>query len=259
MPKQYQWRTAMLIYSGGYPGEDANVDPEDTGWRTTDVMSGSSSAKYYYRDSDAGTNDISSKVTIDITESWTASINNRNQLTIVVSTTINSIVRDDIRGNIPSTTLGRNIFIRREEGGANIWTASNDPIYYAHTILGSPLDLGTQTFVLEPGGGNTKSSIYIRNNTVGHDYDPIPSGFVDAMGAGTEFMNILPADYRPGKILNNSSAWLSHNRSGGAANIRGNNGWIEMRTVGGGEYSDNSPFIRHTSGWKNMREIGLDS
>ena len=52
MSKQYNWRLASQIISGGYAGEDTGVIPPDTGWRTTDVMSGSSSAEYYFRDSD---------------------------------------------------------------------------------------------------------------------------------------------------------------------------------------------------------------
>ena len=77
----------------------------------------------------------------------------------------------------------------------------------------------------------------------------------DEFALGILVTNPNPPDYRPG-ATRASSQWLSHNRSGGAANIYTGNAWRTMRTLDGGVSSDNPPLIRHASGWKNMRKIG---
>lgn len=256
MAKQYKWRTTMSVLSGGYQGEWVGIDPPDTGWRTTDSTSGSSTATYYYRDSASGDNNNSSRVAISVTENWTANIDSRNNLTITTTTTINNIVRDDLRGTVPAGTI-YNIFIRRTSGGPNIWSVSGDPANYAHTILGSPLVVGTYTFTLAPGENNTQASLFVRNNYTGHDNDGYGSAYVDAMQMGTEFMNILPADYRPGAILDSGNVWQSHNRDAGEAHVLGSGGtWIEMRTIGGGVEKGNPPSIRKNDSWVNQLEIG---
>lgn len=63
-------------------------------------------------------------------------------------------------------------------------------------------------------------------------------------------------DYRPGAIYN--GGWLSHNRSGGAANIYNGSSWVEMRTIDGGVGTTNPPSIYNGSSWVNMRKIGQE-
>lgn len=256
MSKQYNWRLASQIISGGYAGEDTGVIPPDTGWRTTDVMSGSSSAEYYFRDSDYSSNANSSRVVVGITESWTASIDSRNNLTITLTTQITGVRRDDVQG---SPGVGqRNMFIRREAGGTVLWSVRNDPIATVHTILSNPITLDSYTFTLAPGQNLSRGSVHFRNVVTGYPDDtPVPSPYVDEMWIGTEFRNPLPADYRPGKVWN-GSAWMSHNRDAGAANVRTSSAWQEMRTIGGGEDQGNPPTIRHSSAWYNMRLTGQE-
>lgn len=259
MDKNYQWRTTMRLVSGGYAGEEVGIDPKDTGWRTASSASGSSRAKYYFRDSNNATNENSSRVVIDISDRWTAEIDAKNNLVINVTTTVNSIVRDDIRGYIPANALGRDIALKRVQGGATLWSVTADPIHYAHTILGNPVEIGTSTFTLAPGEDASQSSLYVRNSTQGHSGDPLPSEYVDAIKMGAEFKNILPADYRPGAILNTSGVWLSHNRNGGEIHVLGADGkWHEERTVAGLEEHDNPPSIRYKDSWYNQRLIGKE-
>lgn len=257
MAKQYEWRLSTNIISGGYVGEETGVNPPDTGWRTTDIMSGSSTAEYYYRDSDTGDNANSSRVVVSIVDSWTASINNKNYLTVTLTTQITSIRRDDIRGN--PGTAGRNIFIRRSASSAVLYQVSNDPVNTAHTILGTPITLDTLTFTLEPGQNRARNSVYLRNNTIGHDSDPVPSVYVDELWVGTEFRNPLPRDYIPGKTWD-STNWLSHNRDiNGHAKFYNGSAWSDdMRTIDGATGQGDPPTIRHSSAWYNMREIGLE-
>lgn len=264
MAKNYQWKTDATIISGGYVGEETGIISGSTDWHTTDVLTGSTSAQYYFRDSDSGQNANSSRVVVDISESWVASINNQNYLTVTLTTTINSIVRDDIRGTPGS--LGRSFFIRREEGGAVIWSLSNDPIDYAHTILGSPLTLDSYSFTLAPGENLSRGSVYFRANTQGHDGDTPPSIYIDLMWLGTQFRNILPKDYRPGAALDtNTSVWKSHNRTNGACHVLSNVGnmtWQECRTVDGDSGGQgNPPLILHAANansWYNQKRLGKE-
>lgn len=253
MAKYYDWRLSSEIISGGYIGEETGVIPPDTGWRSTDVMSGSSSAEYYFRDSDYGQNQNSSRVVVSITETWEASIDDENYLTVSLKTTINSIRRDDIRGTPGS--VGRNMKARRQDGGAVIWSVNNDPIATAHTILGSPIVLDDYTFTLPPGESLSRGSVFFRNNTVGHDDDPIPSAYVDLMWLGTEFRNPLPKDYRPGERKING-IWQSHNRDGGVSDRIG---YGTMRTLAGGVGTGNPPSIKTNDIWYNQKKIGANA
>lgn len=258
MAKQYQWRTASAIISGGYQGEETGVINGNQDWTTTETMSGSTTEEYFYRDSNVPNNANSSRVVVSITENWTASINSRNYLTVTLSTIVNSIRRDDIRG--APGAIGRNIFIRREDGGSVLWSTSNDSINTAHTILSTPIVLDDYSFTLAPGENLERGSIFFRNNVPGYDNVPVPppNENVDLMWLGTAFRNILPKDYRPGKVWNGSD-WMSHNRGSGASNIRGNSSnWIEMRTNDGASGQDNPPYMRHQSVWYNMRQIGTE-
>lgn len=250
MPKQYQWST-RTDYSSDTP-LSWGVIPNDTSWHTENAGSGSATASYYFRDSNTPpyTDPISSRVITSVTNSWTTSIDNNNVLTINLQTTINSIARDDVRGS-DYATPGRVIDVYNSNGAKIFGPYTDTSINTAHSISGV-ISVGATTIILQPGEDAALSALRIHNQTVGMaSYDDI--------GVGVRFRNILPADYRPGKVLDNNGVWQSHDRSAGMSKIRGTNGWIEMRTVGGGEYSDNPPLIRHTSGWKNMRKIGNDS
>ena len=273
MAKEYQWKADTGIVSGGYPNEEYGVDPNDTSWHTTSALSGSTSRYYFYRDSSTSQNSNSSKVRVYIDESWTASIDSRNNLTIVLTTTISQIVRGEINGN-PWTSpyaRNRNIYIRRSQGGSNVWSIGNDPIDSAHTILASPgVTLSTYTFTLAPGEGLTRSSLYYISTVPGHESDPLPNIYTDVFTMGTTFKNILPADYRPGAILKSAQqyepnpsdgAYYSHNRSAGACHILATDGgstWTEMRTIGAPTDMGDPPAVLHDDKWYNQLLIGKE-
>lgn len=255
--KNYQWKTDAVIISGGYPGEETGVISGSTDWNTTSALSGSTSAQYFFRDSDISQNANSSRVVVDISETWTASINNRNYLTVTLSTIINSIVRDDIRGTPGS--LGRSFFIRRENGGTLIWSLQNDPISYAHTILGTPLVLDAYTFTLAPGENLSRGSVYFRANVQGHDGDVPPSAYIDLMWLGTQFRNILPKETIPHAVLGPNGQWLSHNRDGGDLRLYNNGRWSDnLPNIGGGEDYGDPPSVMKDNKWLNARLIGRD-
>ena len=257
--KQYQWKTASEIISGGYPGEEYGVVGTTPDWTTTDATTGSTSATYYLTDSNSQDNANSSQVFVDITESWTASVDNRNNLTITLTTTVNRIYRDNIRGNpMLGSNATREFYLRREAGGPLLWSLMNDSIATAHTLMGSPLVLDQYTFTLAPGGNLERGSVYFRGNTNGHGDDPVPSFYVDEMWLGTYFRNILPADYVPGAAKDGNGVWLSHNRTNGDARILQNGSWVEMRTIGAPTDKGNPPSLYHDGAWFNQALIGRE-
>lgn len=257
--QQYKYQAVTRLISGGYPGEEVNTIPANARVITTSALSGKQTYQYFYRDSASLSNANSSRVVLRITDSWTAEFASDNSVTIRVSTTIDSIRRDDIRGNPGAGgTPYRNIYLRLSETGSNIVSFRNDDINTAHTILSSPRSLGANTFVLKPGANVSRSAAYVYNYVPGHESDPLPSIYADALGVGTYFTNPMPPDYRPGAVWGGST-WLSHNRNGGARDIYTGSGWKTMRTENGGVGTGNPPSIVHGNGtWKNMRKIGKE-
>lgn len=268
MAKKYDWRTYLTIASGGYPGETIGVIPDNTSWVSTDSTSGSATAQYFYRDSSSGENANSSRVVISVTDEWTASIDQRNFLHITVSTTIHSIVRDDIVGSpIGGGAYNVNMFLRRGENGALLWSKMDDNIAQAHNILSTPLNIGTYSFVLEPGENKTQSTIWWRNNAVNHDSDPIPNVYTDILHMGVEFRNPLPANYRPGATLKGENeygpttgVWVTHNDRNAGCHVLAdvnNMTWKEMRTsVGIGNPPSILTADDDPNSWENQLELG---
>lgn len=253
MAKKFAYRAQMNILQGGYPGEDTGVSPADSSWHETDTLTGSSTHTYYYRDSGCGNDSNSSRVDVSITDSWTCSIDSRNNLTVAVHSVVNSIVRGDIRGNPNACgTIMVRIHLKRERNGADVAVYPNDHEWMNMAFTGtiaSNVDLGTYTFTLAPGQELSRGTLYLYNDAqVGYD---------DEFEMGISFKNILPADYRPGAILSNGQ-WLSHNRNVGEAHTLGNGSWIEMRTNGGGTEKGNPPSINKNNSWVNQLEIGKE-
>lgn len=268
--KNYQWTAAMTVESGGYNGELITIEqngavlfsgsvshPPQTfnlPWTTTSSDTGSSTYTYTYRDSDTMNNNNSTKVAITVRDEWTVSIDNRNYMTVTVHTTMVSAVRTRIGS--PSNA-NRHLWMRRSSSGRDY---NPFPLIdngsTAHTIA-SNVDMGTYSFTLAPGENAQRSTIWWRNTIVGHESQRIPNIYTDIFGIGIHFKNILPKDYRPGKIWTGSD-WYSHNRSTGWDGVWDGTTFKEMRTTDGGSGSDNPPYIRHESGNKNQRLIGQD-
>lgn len=243
----------MEILQGGYPGENPGVVPPDSDWHTTDQLTGSSTHTYYYNDSGCGNNNNSSLVEVNITDSWTASFDSRNNLTMSVHTVVNSIVRSAYSGNPNACgTILVRIHLKRESGGSDVAvypSADGWMNMASYGTIASGVDLGTYTFTLAPGQELSRGTLYL--------YNDAQTGYDDEFEMGIFFKNIMPADYRPGAILSNNQ-WLSHNRSVGEAHVLGNGSWIEMRTDGGGVEKGNPPSINKNNSWVNQLEIGKE-
>ena len=256
MAQGLQYKENLTLISGGYSGEGTGSNGVVQNWTDTTGDSGSSTVTYYYHDSAQMNDNNSTLVEVTITDSWTATRDNRNYYHITVNTVINSIVRTKI-GNPSAYSVY--MFARRNASGSNIWTSGGCVNAAASGTNATNVNMGTTTIDLPPGqSAVAHGTVYFRSNTCGHNNANPPSIYVDEFWLGVNFRNTLPPDYRPGKTWIGSN-WVSHNRSGGAANIRnGSNSWVEMRTSDGGVGTTNPPYIRHTDAWKNMRETGLE-
>lgn len=259
MAKNFKWRTTFIYKNSLDPNYHLSYgavpNTYDT-WQTAEIgSSGSNTTTYFYRDSNtmyAGewVDTISSRVAYSVTQSWTTSVDSRNNLTVSVTTVVNSVVRDDVRGN-DQNTPGRNINVYREDGGSAYISTTDNLVATAHTISGS-VSLGTYTFTLAPGQDLTRNTLYIHNQTVG-------SGAFDDIWAGVQFQNPLPAETIPGAVYDGSSKWLSHNRAGGDLRIWNGSRWTDnLANIDGGAGVGDPPSLYHDSKWYNQRTFGFE-
>lgn len=253
--KVYKWK-ADTTYQSDTSLSYGVIPTSHTGWQTTQPGQQSGAWSYWYRDANvavggAYTDANSSRVVVSLNESWAASIDNRNNLTIVLTTTINSVVRDDLQGsNIDSP--GRNISIYREPGGSAILSLTDTQLASAHTIWSGPMTLDQFTFTLAPGESLQRSSLYLHNQAIGlSSYDEIWFGVL--------FLNDLPAVAVPHAVLGNNGKWLSHNRTGGDLRIRNSSRWTDnLENTDWGEGYGDPPSVRKNNKWLNARVIGYE-
>ena len=267
MVKKYNWKAATQ-YNSTTTLSYGVIPSSSSDWQEGNVgTSGSGTWQYWYRDANVAsggqyTDANSSRVVVTVTQTWNTSIDQRNYLTVTVNTTIDSIVRDDLRGTNQNTP-GRNITIYEEQGGAAVLSATDNQVAVAHTIYQGPLTLQPEVFILPPGENATRTTLFLHNQTVGY-----PS--YDDIWVGVQFRNPLPADYRPGATLLSSEqygpvsdgVWMCHNRRDKAAHVLAdvdNMVWQEMRTTGYPDGQGNPPLLLRAdndSSWYNMAEIG---
>lgn len=270
--KNYQWTAAITVESGGYNGELISIEQNGTEifsgsvntsqvpktfnipWTTTTSETGSSTYTYTYRDSDVSNNNISTKVALTVEDSWTVSIDNRNYMTVTVTTRLVSAVRTKIGS--PSN-INRHLWMRRSKNGTDFNPFPLiDNASTAHTIA-SNVNMGSYTFTLAPGQNQQNATIWWRNTSVGYESWSIPNIYTDILRIGIHFKNILPQDYRPGMIWDGSN-WMSHNRSTGWDGVWDGTTFKEMRTENGGVGTDNPPYINNGVNWVNQQEIGQE-
>lgn len=248
-------RTTLSIISGGYAGEGVGGVGGYSDW-TSIPSGGNISVGYFFHDSEVASDSNSSRVITYIEDSWTYTVDDSNYAHVTLTTRITSMRRDQVNVTTPNPTL-RNIRIWDRKGGVLLFEKIGDAINSEHTLISSPITVEVKNFTIAPGGHTSvDESIYMKAATQGHESDPVPSQFVDELALGIEFLNDLPVDYRPGMIYNGSE-WLSHNRSGGAADIyTSGTSRTTMRTLNGGSGEGNPPLMRNSSGWKNQRKVG---
>ena len=260
MAKQYKWKTSFAYQNTLDPNNHLSygaIPNTYDSWQTaTTGEAGSNTTTYFYRDSNTTylgewVDSISSRVAFNVTQTWTTSVDSHNNLTVSVSTVINSVVRDDIRGT-DQNTPGRNINVYKQEGGTAYISVTDNQVATAHSISGS-VDLGTYTFTLAPGQNLTRNTLYIHNQTVG-------SGSYDDIWAGVQFMNPLPKETIPHAVRGGSDSWLSHNRTGGDLRIWNGTRWTNnlANTDGGTGYGD-IPSVFKNSKWLNARTFGKET
>lgn len=248
-----QARNWLTIFSGGYPGEETGGSGAYNDW--TDVpLSGSTTATYYYRDSDSASNSNSILVHVTVTDQWSSIINNDNSIIVSTVTTIDKIEKVSITGNPGSTPRDIGIKQQASDGG---WLYFFDNTPMSLHVVASNLGIGARTSIINPSTEWGQNTVYFRSAVNGHIDDPTPSIYVDEMGMGLTFRNILPPDYRPGQRKIGGS-WYSHNRAVGVCNRKVAGVWTEMRTYNGGVGTDNPPKIKTNGTWYNQKKIGQE-
>lgn len=250
-----QYKENLSIISGGYPNEGIGSNGVTQDWTETPGDSGTSVVKYWYHDSALTSDANSTLVEVTITDTWTATKDPDNTYHVTVHSILNSIVRSVVGSPAP---LSASIFVRRYAGGPNIWTSGGCIDAAAAGSYATDVDLGTFTIDLPPGQETTThGTVYYRSNICGYDSETPPSIYVDEYWVGINFRNTLPPDYRPWSTWNGSN-WLSHNRNAGWSGIWDGSTFKEERTLNGGVGTDNSPYIRYDSEWKNARKTGQE-
>lgn len=256
MPKYYKWK-ADTTYRSTTTLSYGVIPTDHTGWQSEAPGAQSGAWSYWYRDANVmvggSYNDAnSSRVLVSLSETWNASIDNRNNLTVTLRTTINSIVRDDLRGTNQNTP-GRQIDIYRDQSESPILTFTDTQVATAHTIFSGPQTLDDLTFTLAPGESLQRSSLYLHNQVIGMaSYDEIWFGVL--------FLNDLPAEAIPHAVLGANGEWLSHNRPNGDLRIRTSSRWTDnlANTDWGTGYGD-PPSVRKENKWLNARVFGKES
>lgn len=279
MAKQYKWRAYTrfdIPPDPNYHMTHGVTPPDQQSWQTEDIgtQHGSRQWSYWYHDAnppggvippEGYTDNNASRVVISITQEWNTQVDSNNNLIVTIGTVIDSIVRNDISGQI-SNTPGRYINLYKQEGGQAILSLTDLQVATNHTIYQGPLDLGTETFTIAPGHDYQRSSLYLHNQSIG-------SSSYDDLWVGVQFMNPLPKDYRPGASLKGDNEygaivngiWRSHNRTNGACHVLSNVEnvtWQECRTVNGDSGGQGNPPLILTAddanSWYNQKKIGLE-
>lgn len=194
MAKNFQWRATTGFQSD--PGPDyylshGVIPANQEDWQTAQEGAYSPGQYiYYYRDSNTSyagqwVDTISSRVAFKVTQTWVASYDNMNVLTITINTVIDSIARDDIRGS-DQNTPGRHIEVYdRDSTGTPFFTYDDYQVATAHNISGT-ITLPQSTIVLQPGSSVAKPSLVVFNQTIGGQS-------FDEIWVGVEFRNPLPS------------------------------------------------------------------
>lgn len=214
----------------------------------------------------AGTPNISAAYTDRTSEVGTPPNTDMAYCTVAINySNITATVNDDnsvtVTGEISNASWVRNqAYSEQSYYQYEVWFRFNEAETYRTVVqaneaksvdragLGLPT---TFSVTVPPRTTSTAASIHFYSKSVGTTYIP------DEFTVGLVIENVNYPDYRPGKIYDGTT-WQSHNRPGGAANIRTSTGLREMRTSNGGVDSDNPPTIRHASAFKNMRKSGSE-
>ena len=178
-----------------------------------------------------------------------------------ISWTINSDNSTTVTGNIDGCTLTRTfVASSTNQQEVQVWF-NNVRVFYE--IIGTSqagtwnLNVPSTFSVTIPPSLDPQwqypAAIHFKNHNIGTTVEP------DEFDFGLAILNPNPPDYRPGTILDGSSVWQSHNRSGGTAHILTSGGtWSEMRTLDAPTGKGNPPSIRKSDAWFNMAKLGKE-
>lgn len=193
---EYRYRAGLEIISGGYYQEIKGVQPPSTD-QTSSSPTDSFRYQYFFHDSNSGTNENSSRVTIDCEDSWTVERQSDNSLKVTVTTTIHSCQRTLYRGDPRFSDRGlqnatRDIRVTSQDRSITFISVNNDDVGTNHSI---PIQRSsaTHTYYIEPGGSAWRGSLHVHAWVTG--YESYGEDYNDEMDCGVIITNILPRDF----------------------------------------------------------------
>lgn len=205
----YQWRAKAnfdssvsadnLLTSGSTSGNYLN-------WQTDTIgTSHSITEGYYWHDSNTKvggyyTDSNASRVVVNISENWSTSVDDMNNLTVTITQTVSSFVRDNAQG-YNQNTPGRGIELYRDAGSTLLLSLTDYQVATNHTIWDAGMVLSQYSFTLAPGQDLERSSLYVHNYTIG-----TPQNY-DNIWVGVQFKNTLPSP---------TTYTLNYNANGGS-------------------------------------------
>ena len=190
----YQWRATAtfnpvgpntLLTSGAIPSTSSQWQTGTIGESRTDTHD------YYFHDANNSnpsgwyTDDNSTRVRFTVHQEWTSSVDDLNNLTIHISTTLGPVYRDDKQG-VCNDLPARDINWYTREGGSSRLYIHDDQVGTTRTLYNDTVAIKTYDIVLAPGADVEKPSLYVHNETTGY-------GWYDDVWAGVQFKNILPS------------------------------------------------------------------
>lgn len=253
--KQYKWK-ADTTYKSDTSLSYGVIPTDHTDWQSAEPGTKTGTWEFWYRDANYGattgySDANSSRVVVSLTQTWTVSIDKKNNITVKIDSTINSVRRDDLRGTNPATP-GRNINIYESQGGTALLSLTDNDCSTAHQISGA-VTIPTYEFTIAPGESLQRSSLYLHNSTIGYtSYDDIWFGVL--------FLNDLPKETVPHAVLGPDGKWLSHNRDGGDLRLWNGSRWTDnLKNIPGDAELGDAPSVYRSDGkWYNGRTFGKE-
>lgn len=264
MTKQYQVRLWAETESYSPPNSHLTTGAfygQQDDWMTLNIgeeMPITVANTYYFHDANnmvdgEYTDANATRVTVDISQTWSTSVDTYNNLTITLTTAIGPIKRDERRGICDDLPARDIFFFTQDYSQQQPRISIYDDQVGTERTLDSNIYTETATFTIPPlAGGNEEPGVVVYNITDG------PLQWADVVWMGAQFRNILPPDYRPGATRDNS-VWQSHNRPTGNSHVYDGTKFLEMRTIGAPTEMGVPPSILHDDKWYNMNKIGKDA
>lgn len=190
------------IIAGGYPNEEKGVENAYVNWQNINDA-GEVQARYWYSDSNRGSNAYRSQTDVTVKTVWNATMNDENVVTVHADTYLVRVERVAFpagsNGDVGS--VGRSVFVYAPGAPCStspahtIWQHRHIAPRFNGTIFSGQILVSSADYVIPPAKStNTKTLLTYRNVTDGYEsLLCVDSTYTDAMVMGFQFRNNLPS------------------------------------------------------------------